>query len=76
MDNDTIIKAYYSFKTTPEGQIVLKDLRDTYFEKTFLHKGVTQEDILLAAGAREVIIYILRKIEDFELQQGVMDNGR
>ena len=67
-DEDTLLKAYYTcFRDTDWGVVVLTDLMDKFYKPTFLTGNRTSESsILLNAGGREVIVYILSKIEEYE----------
>lgn len=69
MDNDQLIKAYYSFKNSPEGQTVLDDLENKFYKSSLVPDNFNENHIMLNVGAREVVVYILSKIEEFELKQ-------
>lgn len=68
-DGDRLLAAYYTFFQSPEGKLVLEDLEGLYYKRTIANHGVDATTILMNVGAREVIVYILSRIETFELQQ-------
>ena len=73
---EILLANYYSaFKTSPQGQMVLKDLESKFYRATFMSRTVDNTNILLNVGAREVIVYILSKIEEFELNQRSRNGG-
>lgn len=67
MDEETRQKAYYTlFRDTDYGVMVLNDLLDKFYKPTFLSAVTSTESILLNAGGREVIVYVLSQIEEYE----------
>lgn len=67
MDEETRLKAYYSlFRDNDWGVNVLTDLMDKFYKPTFITGNVNADALLLNAGGREVIVYILAQIEEFE----------
>ena len=67
MDNETREKAYYTlFRDTDYGVMVLNDLLDKFYKPTFLSARTNNVSVLLNAGGREVIVYILSQIEEYE----------
>lgn len=73
-DYDRILVCYYyCFKQSPEGQIVLSDLEDRFYRRTFIPdiRSVQLDPTYLAiqVGLREVVTFILSKVEEYELMQ-------
>jgi len=67
---DKLLGAYYGFFQSPEGQIVLGDLQDKFYKTSLIpNRTVNADEILLNVGAREVVVYILSKVEEFEMQR-------
>lgn len=67
MDYEDRIKAYYSlFRDTDYGPMVLSDLMDKFYKSTFITAVTSADSILLNAGGREVLVYILAQIEEYE----------
>lgn len=67
MDEETKQKAYYTlFRDTDYGVNVLIDLLDKFYKPTFIGANPSMEAILLNAGGREVCVYILSQIEEYE----------
>lgn len=64
---DKLNKSYYTCFHSPEGQIVLKDLLNNYYKRTLVGDNRSNE-ILLKVGMREVIIYILARMESVSKQ--------
>lgn len=77
-----LAKAYLSFKQSDVGQIIIADLRNKFFERTFVSEDsiTSTNDFLLQIGMREVIIYILQQTELLEYEQQLqkvrLGNGR
>jgi len=75
ISDDELTKAYYScFMGSDAGHIVLQDLRNRFFEATFtgpvsVHNHIDPVAIAINVGLRETVIYILSKIEEFEIMQ-------
>lgn len=69
---DKLLKAFYTcFRDTDAGVVVLRDLESKFYRRTFITNPIDANAILINEGSREVVVYILSKIEEFEL-----DNGR
>lgn len=67
MDYDEKMKAYYSlFRNTDFGPIILMDLMDRFYKSTFIKHPINPDELLLDVGGREVIVYILSLIEEYE----------
>lgn len=67
MDYEDKIKTYYTlFRNTDHGPVVLADLMDRFYKSTFISSTVNADSILLNAGGREVLVYILAQIEEYE----------
>lgn len=63
------LKAFFStFRDAEAGRIVLNDLMDKFYKKTFIPDTIPIDPyaIILNEGARSVVIYILSRIEEFE----------
>lgn len=73
-EEEKLAKAYLTFKQTEEGQLILQDLRNKFFERTFIPNGgvSSTNDFIMQIGMREVIIYILAQTE---LLEYVRENG-
>jgi hypothetical protein len=71
MDYEQLLKMYYAvFIQSVEGQEVLKDLSDKFYRPSLINNHNNNvNDILLSVGTREVVVYIMAKIEEFELIQ-------
>lgn len=67
---EKLAKAYLSFSQSVEGQLIIKDLRDKFFERTLVDRSSNTNEILLNVGMREVVVYILRQIESWEYENG------
>ena len=67
MDDDTRQKAYYTvFRQYDFGVLVLNDLLDKFYKTTFCGRETNADSILLNVGGREVLVYILSQIEEYE----------
>jgi len=67
---EILLANYYSaFRQSEQGAMVLRDLMGKFYNPTFMTRSFDSTNILLNVGAREVIVYILSKIEEFELNQ-------
>lgn len=60
---DRLNKAYFSAFHSPEGQIVLKDLMDSFYRNTSLSHDADPNKILINEGKRFVVIHILNRME-------------
>jgi hypothetical protein len=70
-DIDTLLKAYYScFIDSDAGAMVMADLQNKFYKPTFLGARSDQADLFINLGGREVIVYILSMIEEFERGRG------
>lgn len=65
-----LARAYYSFSQSPEGQIVLKDLRERFYERTLVTLPTDPNSLMLNVGMREVVVYILAQVERLEYENG------
>lgn len=69
-EEEKLLKAYYScFKQSSEGQLVLKDLMNRFFNATSLNEEANANKVLIQEGKRFVTIYILAQVEGFEQWQ-------
>ena len=68
-EEEKLAKAYLGFTQSVEGQIILKDLREKFFERSLVADSTNTNQILLEVGAREVLIYILSMIERLEYER-------
>ena len=67
MDEEQLLKAYYTvFRDTDWGPVVLADLLDKFYKPTFIASNISSDAVMLNVGGREVIVYILAQIEEYE----------
>jgi len=64
---ELLLKAYYSiFIDSDAGAMVLHDLQNKFYKSSFISRTTDPTDLILNVGGREVVIYILSQIEEFE----------
>ena len=68
-EEEKLAKAYLGFTQSVEGGIVLKDLRERFYERTLIRVPVDSNELLVNVGMREVIVYILSQIERLEYER-------
>ena len=72
VETERLMLAYRrAFKDTPEGRLVLADLRAEFYDFDAIPSG--GEDALFALGARHVVRHIL---DHLSTEEGTDDGGR
>ena len=67
MDEEQLLRAYYTlFRDTDWGPAVLADLLDKFYKPTFITSNISSDAVMLNVGGREVVVYILAQIEEYE----------
>lgn len=67
--DEKLNKAYYSTFHSPEGQIVLNDLLNSYYRTSALPDSFDPNVLLVNEGSRYVIIKILARMESISGKQ-------
>lgn len=67
-NEERLNRAYYSTFHSLEGQVVLKDLLNSFYRNTSLNEEANPNKVLVMEGKRMVTIYILSRIESISKQ--------
>ena len=63
--DDEILSCYYLCFNSPEGEVVLNDLKNCFYNMTSLDEEASPHKVLVQEGKRFVVIHILAKIEEY-----------
>ena len=74
--DDEILSCYYRCFNSPEGEVVLNDLKNCFYNKTSLDEDASPHKVLVQEGKRFVVIYILSQIEEYIQRQKEQKENR